>query len=268
MNILGLIKMIMKTKTIFTTITLLNVLMSFQIFSQNYLAGMGLTGLVNRNLNLSLERKVKEFGSAEIDIGLLIPGRIPHINSVIGSLTDELTEGYVETAFENMKFSAFSITPEIHYFPKKVAMKGLYFGPYARFANYMFTSDFNADVDYTDEYGDSQVAEGVVFNLKGSVQKIGVGVLVGYQWIFSEKYFIDWYIAGPGLLYASAHSNVVSPNFPSEREIDEFVENELEVIPEIFGDIEVTAVSDIEARGVWKRILPTCRFNVTLGFAF
>lgn len=238
------------------------------LLAQNNAAGLGLFGLINRNINFTYEKKVFHEASIKLGFGVLIPGKLPHLNSVINVLSDDETEGYFKKALEEIRFSAYSFTPEIRLYPKKNTPNGFYIGPYARYARYIFKSSFNSDVDYTDEFGNSQTESEVVFDLKGRIQKIGVGISIGYQTIISEKFFVDFNLVGPGLMYVNAKSNVISPNFPSEESISEFVKNELDVIPDIFGDIDVEALSDIEAKGTWNRILPTYRCNISIGFVF
>ena len=243
-------------------------LFSMQLFSQDNSVEFGLFGLINRNMYFSYEKKLTEYASADIGFGYLLPGQLPHVNIAIGILQTAETEGFFEDALRNLKFSGVSFTPELHYYFAQDGCKGLYIGPYARYADYFYNSEYIADVDYTNNAGLSQTKKDVVFTLTGNYQTYGVGFVFGYKWLIADKYIIDWCIAGPGLLYASAKSNVVAPEFPPEEPIKDFVENELSVIPDFLGKIDVTEVSKIEAQGTWKKIYPNCRFNISIGYVF
>ena len=236
--------------------------------SQDNSLEFGLFGLVNRNLFLNYERRLTDYASANIGIGYLIPGRLPHVNGALNILTDAETEGYVAEALRDMKFSGVSITPELHYYFGKNGCKGLYLGGYARYADYFYTSQYISDVDYTNSSGQSKTKENVVFTLTGNFQTLGVGLSLGYKWRIADKFVVNWCVAAPGLIYGFAKANVVAPEFPPEESINDFVENELDVLPDILGKIDVSEVSKIEAQGKWNKIYPTCRFNLSLGYVF
>lgn len=244
------------------------IILSVPVFSQDNSVEFGFFGLINRNIYVSYERKLTDYASAGIGFGYIIPGKLPHVNAAIGILSNVETEGYFEDALKNLKFSAFSITPELHYYFGKSGCKGLYIGPYARYADYFYHSQYTADVDYTNSSGLSLTKNEVVFTLTGNYQTFGAGIVFGYKWLIQDKFIIDWCIAGPGLLYATAKANVVAPDFPPEEPIKDFVENELNVIPDLLGKIDVTEVSKIEAQGTWKKIYPNCRFNISVGYLF
>src|SRR3989339_1558729 len=247
-------------------VALIFVIFAIPVFSQDNSVEFGLFGLINRNLNFNYERKLTDYASANMGFGYLLPGAPPHVNTVLDILTDADTEGYVEDALRNMKFSAVSFTPELRYYFEKSGCKGLYFGGYAKYANYCYTSQYTSDVNYSNSSGQSQTKKDVVFTLSGKFHTLGAGLSLGYKWIIEEKFVVDWCIAAPGLIYGFSKANVVAPEFPPEESITDFVKNELDVIPDFLGKINVSEVSKIEAQGVWKKIYPTCRFNLSIGY--
>ncbi|PKP22177.1 MAG: hypothetical protein CVU05_04975 [Bacteroidetes bacterium HGW-Bacteroidetes-21] len=235
--------------------------------AQSNKVDLGLTGLINRNLNFSYERKLSDKFSVKSGLGYMLPGKLPWLDYSKEFLNDNETEGYLVVALNNLRISAISITPEIRFFPKGNALKGLYLGPYAKYADYMFNSSYTSDVDYTDN-GLPFTKKDVVFDLSGHIRKAGAGIVIGYQWIASETISFDLCLFGPGLVYAFATSTVDSPEFPSSRDIGEFTQEELSVIPNVLGTIEVEQTSRISAKGTWNQILPICRFNLSIGIAF
>lgn len=237
------------------------------VTAQNNKVDLGLTGLINRNLNFSYERKLSDKFSVKSGLGYMLPGKLPWLEQSKGLLGDNETEGYLMIALNNLRISAFSVTPEIRFFPKGNALKGFYIGPYAKYADYMFNSSYTADVDYS-ENSISYTKNDVVFDLSGHVRKAGGGIVMGFQWLASETVSFDLCLFGPGLVYAFATSTVDSPEFPSSRDIGEFTSEELSNIPEALGVIEVEQLSRVSAKGTWNSILPICRFNLSVGIAF
>ncbi|MFH2094917.1 MAG: DUF3575 domain-containing protein [Bacteroidota bacterium] len=235
--------------------------------AQDNAVGIGLFGLMNRNLNLTFERKFSDKTSLKAGIGFMIPGKLPWLDISKNYMQDNETEGYLEIALDKLRISAISVTPEFRFYPGGSALKGFYLGPYLKYANYMFSSSYISDVDYVDN-GLDYTQEDVVFELKGNVQKMGGGIMVGYQWIISEAVSIDWCLSGPGVVSAFASSTVEAPNFPASRHIGDFTEEELSNIPEVFGKIDVEQKSQTVAEGTWSRILPIYRFNISIGIAF
>lgn len=237
------------------------------VLAQKSIVDLGIIGLINRNLNFSFEQKLYDKFSVKCGLGYMLPGKLPWLGISKSFMGDNETEGYLEIALDNLRISAINLTPEIRFFPKGKALKGLYMGPYAKYADYMFKSSYTSDVDYTDN-GSSYTKQDVVFELTGHLRKVGAGIVIGYQWIISEKFSVDLCLFGPGLVYAFASSTVDSPEFPSSRDIGEFTAEELSNIPDILGKIDVEQLSRTSAKGTWNRFLPVCRFNLSVGIVF
>jgi len=79
-------------------------------------------------------------------------------------------------------------TPEFRYYPKKMAPKGFYIGPYLRFMNY--TTDWDGQIK-----GDSIVF--VDYTAKLKLTEFGIGGQLGYQFLIKDKVSIDLMIFGP-----------------------------------------------------------------------
>jgi hypothetical protein len=252
-----------------TTLFLLMLTMvtTLSLQAQKLKADLGVFGLINRNVNVSLEYGLSDKFSVKGGLGYMLPGRLPWLDFSKDLLDDSETEGYLGIALDNLRISAISLSPEIRFFPGGQALKGLYLGAYGRMSNYMFSSSYTSDVDYTDG-GQNFTKENVVFDLSGHLTKIGGGLSIGYQFFLWETISVDMNFFGAGLVYAYASSTVDSPEFPSSRGIGEFTAEELSIIPDILGVVDVEQLSNTSARGTWGRILPVYRANLSIGIAF
>lgn len=79
-------------------------------------------------------------------------------------------------------------TPEVrYYFGKKGAFHGFYLAPYVRFSSYKI----EGPIAYSNSDGAKQNA-----NFEGKLNSITGGLMTGSSWQLSDRFYLDWWIAG------------------------------------------------------------------------
>ncbi len=79
-------------------------------------------------------------------------------------------------------------TPEVRYYlGKKGAFHGFYLAPYARLGHYKL----EGPIAYSNSNGAKQNA-----NFEGKLNNITGGLLIGSSWQLSDRFYLDWWIAG------------------------------------------------------------------------
>lgn len=109
-------------------------------------------------------------------------------------------------AIESTKFSKITITPEYRFYVgKSKAPKGFYVAPFARYSHMKISQDYT----FTPNSGKLHTAK-----LKGTINGVGAGVLIGTQWILGKKQNIslDWWIAGPFIGTMNGKFNGTDPD--------------------------------------------------------
>lgn len=149
------------------------------------------TGLLLGDYSLSYERHTFNKQSAQFRIGYFQPLLSPFIA--------EKTITPSEFSFIDSKGSIQS-SLEYRFYTGEAPMHGFYLGPYLRY--------YAIRANYTDEI------KTTLFNVEGSVNTIGLGVQLGYQFLINEKFSIDLSFFGAGidknnvkLIYTTTTSN-------------------------------------------------------------
>jgi len=91
--------------------------------------------------------------------------------------------------------SGFAITPEYRYYlsERREAMEGFYAAPYARYQYLSQKGSYTNVAGYTQAYN-------------ASLNSFGLGLIIGRQWIFKQRFSLDAYI-GPGYTFAGISSD-------------------------------------------------------------
>ncbi len=224
---------------------------------------LNLSQLAITNISLQYERGFHKNFSAALGISYLIPRQIP---SQIFTPSDD-GSGYVLP-----KFSGWSVTPEIRFYPgKKVkhqAPHGFYMAPYFRYSKYTLKSDY-VDIDSTS--GDRHN-----YAVKANYSGFTAGLMLGSQWLIGKHFSIDWWIVGGGYGKAKfkifAESTDGSINLSPQEQEDlkaDIKENTSELGS--FGNGEVTVETTSNSATATVTGLPMISlrgFGLTLGFTF
>lgn len=147
---------------------------------------INLTALAFKNFSFQYERVIAPKTSIALGVGLMPKSKLP--------FADKIQEDYgdnddVSRAVEQTRLGNFTITPEVRfYLGKKQAPQGFYIAPFLRYAH----SSFEGPYEFTPS--DQQLHTA---NIKGTINSIGGGVLLGSQWSLGKNVSLDWWIAGP-----------------------------------------------------------------------
>ena len=94
----------------------------------------------------------------------------------------------VRQAIDATRFHKYNLTLEYRFYTGRQAPKGFYLAPFARFVR------MNLDENYKFKTIDSIPHNA---HLKSDFSGVGIGLLAGYQWLVSDHFAIDFWIAGP-----------------------------------------------------------------------
>ena len=139
--------------------------------------------LLFSNVSLLYERKLNEHWTVLAGTGYRWGGSVPKV----------LGLGDVIVSSETNGITGFSITPEVRYYFNFCecggSPSGLYAGLYGRFTKYYGSLTFN--VWNGSEYYDALVT--------ANMRELGGGLQLGYQFIFKQRFTVDFMFAGPRL---------------------------------------------------------------------
>ena len=146
---------------------------------------VNLTALAFKNLSLQYERVTGRKTSFALGVGLMPKSKLPFAEKI----RDEYGEDEdVKAALDQTRLNNFTITPEFRFYLGKQAPTGFYVAPFVRYAHAGFEGP------YTFTPSDDQLHTA---NIKGSINSVGGGLLLGAQWNLGKSVSLDWWIAGP-----------------------------------------------------------------------
>jgi hypothetical protein len=150
------------------------------------LVKINLSPVILNSYVMQYERVIKKRQSLGISFGISPKASLPLKQLLInryGSNTD------ARDAIEATRYNKYNLTLEYRFYTgNQNAPSGFYLAPFLRYVrinldeNYRFTT-----VDKSEHLA----------NLKGDLRGVGAGLLAGYQWIITNHFGIDFWIAGP-----------------------------------------------------------------------
>lgn len=141
-----------------------------------------LSAFAFKGFNIQYERQVSPKVTAALSYGT-IPFSTIAFKSYIN---DQVYNPDLNIADYRLGTSVF--TPEVrYYFGKEGAFQGFYLAPYVRISSYKI----EGPITYSNSNGAKQKA-----NFKGKFNNITGGVMIGSSWQLSDKFYLDWWIAG------------------------------------------------------------------------
>ena len=133
------------------------------------------------NASLLYERKLNPHWSVLMGAGYRWGGDIPKVFGLGDVIINSSTKG----------LRGFSVTPEVRYYFNYCGcggpQTGFYAGAYGRFTK------FNGDLTFNFWNGSEYVDAGVFGNLR----EFGIGIQLGYQFVFKKRFVVDLMFAGP-----------------------------------------------------------------------
>jgi hypothetical protein len=209
--------------------------------------GLELSDLINGTYQLKYERLVGE--NISISLGLAYKGDNGLIK-LSGLDTDQIKTNEIT-------YSGLIIIPEFRYYLNNnghTGMDGFYFGAYLKYSNYQ--SDLNGT--YINDASESFEIE-----FDADIKVTSIGLMVGYKLPVSERFSIDFLIAGPG-------SGSYKFSFVNKKDLpDEFYEDfnmaleNYSVFDLLDGDFRFEATDKNS-----KFNLLSFRYGIALGYHF
>lgn len=159
------------------------------------------------------------------------------------------------------EITGYSFTPELRYYLKTcdiAYLDGFYAGLYFRYTKY----NNNAEFDYYPEN-----TENFEYYTAGlSMDELGVGISLGYQFILWERLSVDFLFFGPR--YSNNHIGYEF-NQPASQEFLDDLSNHINEVLDRYGfDYNVELKQDGEARASTSFSFANVRFGLSVGFAF
>jgi hypothetical protein len=150
--------------------------------------------LAFKNISLQYERRLSKHWSVLMGSGYKWGGKIP---KVVG-----LGEVVITSSTSGLR--GYSFTPEARYYFNfcgcGASHTGFYAGLYTRFTKLYgdLTFNFWDGTDYIDVAG------------AGDMRELGVGLQLGYQFVFKKRFVVDLMFAGPRTSWNRIHLSVAS----------------------------------------------------------
>jgi len=261
-------------------LTLIVVLTFAKSYGQDNNIKLDIVPLALGKINLSYERVVNDHQSAQIKLGFLIPRSLP------GTLYDvSEVEDYGGTASLQNRIKGFSVSGEYRFYTgssRKQSLRGFYFAPYLKWNKYKIetTSNFGYEANLSEYYeltAEQQAAAefngsgydiDVAANFDAGFRQLGLGAMIGYQWLIADKVSIDWNFFGLGIDHTVFEVDISSEGVDVDytkwgKEIEEEVKDFT-----VVGDkIEVTVEKNsVNAKAPF--LLPNLRMSISVGIAF
>ena len=196
--------------------------------AQKNIVKLNMSSLAFQNISLSYERSVYKGMSAVLNVGWMPKHDIP------GIITNRIGNPDFENDFVDIsKYGGINIVPELRFYRtgQIEILKGFYVAPFLRYMKLKLTSDY--------------VYNGSSISIDGNFKQIGAGVMVGSQWLLTERLIVDWVIIGP--YYASSGFDLVAssddPNFDIEGVNADIIETIDVPIGTLLTTIEPTVVN-------------------------
>lgn len=158
------------------------------------LVKINLLALTVGNFSLQYERLITKKTVVALSAGITPERGIPFYSTFEGSIDDQDTKDQLK----GIKYSNYSITPEIRFYLGKEGFKGFYIGIFGRYTSY----DIKFPLQYEDLASNipgipANLVPKEKIDLDGNIRAFSGGITLGAQWKLSNKLYLDWLIIGP-----------------------------------------------------------------------
>lgn len=204
-------------------------------------------GLVLNNASLLYERNLNGQFAVMLGAGYRWGGDIPKVFGLGNLIVSSNSRG----------LQGYHFTPELRYYFNfcdcAVLPSGLYAGLYTRYTKYY------GDLNFHYWTGAEYVDVGVVSKLN----EMGAGIQLGYQFVFKERFLVDFMFAGPRF---STQRLRFSFNSDYAGELIPIIEEEINTRLEWLGmdPISISPSGEIDTRFGFRNF----RYALSLGFLF
>jgi len=225
--------------------------------SPKNVVSLNLFSLSTGTISLKYERAIKPWCSARIHAGYMLPHEFKALSNQLNSTADEQDQSY-STTTSNIKteLNGWHIKPEFVFYTGSEAVRGYYIGLYGKIDRYSITFPVTVDHEKWKE--------------TGGINRIGGGMIMGYQWLIADKVSIDWYFLGLGIdsytFDFKAKSNSSTVTNISQADLDD-AEQQLSDAGLSGFKAEKTSSNSFKITSPSK-LFPCFRTGLSIGYAF
>ena len=171
-----------------------------------------------RNVNIGYERVISDKETVSINVGYL---EIPEISNASEDLV------YVDGNKSRGGFSLFvDYKRYLSNRNKRVAPEGIYWGVFSGVYNQKFNTHYKA------EFEDNGTTIKGEADIKATVNSFNLGMQLGYQFIFYDRFTVDLILIGPAAsIYTGKLSGKFEGNLDSSEEFKKFVDKMYDKFP-------------------------------------
>ncbi|RYZ96390.1 MAG: DUF3575 domain-containing protein [Sphingobacteriaceae bacterium] len=229
---------------------------------------LNVPALFLKNVSLQYERAIGKRTSVALGIRFAPKSNVPFkskIKDLINNDNDVDQVDNLSNQIDRLTTGNFAITPEFRfYLGKKGVFNGFYLAPFARYATY--SAQINP-YEYTYEPDGEGPTVTRFVDLKGNINTITGGLMIGAQWKLSRQFSLDWWILGASAGSSSGTIKGVSAQ-PLTTEEQQALREDLKELDDIKLIKTETTVDANGARikvdGPWY----TLRAGLAIGYRF
>lgn len=143
-----------------------------------------LSSLAFKGFSLQYERQLSQKITVAMSYGMVPLSSIPYKSYI------EKQVFFPDADIGSFRLGTYIFTPEArYYFGKKGAFHGFYLAPYTRISSYKI----KGPIVYSANSGSKENAD-----FAGNLKAITGGIMAGSSWQLSNRFYLDWWIAGAG----------------------------------------------------------------------
>ncbi len=209
----------------------------------------------SRNVNLGYERVISNNSTVSINIGYLeIPELITAGEDIV----------YVD---ENKDRGGYSIFVDYKRYlsnrNKRQAPEGIYWGVFSGIYNQKFISNYKVD-----RIDDGTHLQGEA-DLKATINNFNLGLQLGYQFIFYDRFTVDLILIGPAAsIYTGSLSGTVSGNLQMSDEFNKFINKMYDKFPWLEDSIDGNDIHADGSKSNFSVFGGNFRYVVQIGYRF
>ncbi len=216
-----------------------------------------LCGLAINNYNLIYETSISKKFSVSFGFRNMPKAKLPYLNEIQKQFNQK------EVDLNIFKLGNTAVTTEFRLYLGKHKMKGFYFAPYGRYANFNLT--------FPIEYPDTTQSKGIApIQMDGKISSYSAGLMMGVQFNLSKRVVFDLWILGghygksTGVLRASNISPELSPD--DQNSLQNSLNDLKNLGPFSFkGKVNSSTSAELATTGPW---LGLRTLGLTVGYRF
>jgi len=190
---------------------------------------LNVSSLVLKTFSLQYERVITPKLSACFGLRLTPKGGLPFPGTINSMIDNEDAE--TKQFIKDTRLGGWAITPEVRYYLGQGYGKGFYIGVFGRYERFNLQSVY----PYKDN---NNVTTNIGF--EGHYASTGIGVIVGSQFVLSDRITLDWWILGP--YYARPKVELTGSGFNLSDDDRNQLQEDLNGIEIDFSSFKTTTV--------------------------